>query len=62
MKDAKDKATGDLLRATDRRARYADKQRALGRTQCGIWMTQTEREAVEQLLAQMRGEDVPRAD
>lgn len=64
MKDTHDKATGDLLQTpiAKARTRWADKQRALGRTQCGIWMTQTEREAVEQLLAQMRGEDVPRAD
>lgn len=63
MKDHHDKATGDLLQTpiAKARERWADKQRAMGRKQCGVWMTEAERAAVERLLAQMRG-DVPRAD
>lgn len=57
MKDTHDKATGDLLQTpiAKARLRWAEKQRALGRKQCGIWVTDAEREAINRLLADMRG-------
>ena len=56
MKDTHDKATGDLLQTpiAKARERWADKQRAMGRKQLGIWVTDAEREAINRLLADMR--------
>ena len=56
MKDHHDKATGDLLQTpiAKARQRWAEKQRALGRKQLGIWVTDAEREAINRLLAGMR--------
>lgn len=59
MKDRRDKQTGDLLRSpgAGRQAAYADRQRAAGRRQRSMWLTDDEAAAVAALLKQMRGTD-----
>lgn len=55
MKDQHDKSTGDMLEKRDRRKVWTAKQREAGRKQIGIWVTEAEREAINRLLADMRG-------
>ena len=57
MRDRNDKSTDDLLRtpAARRQAAYADRQRALGRCQRAIWMTEPEYLATQELLDRLRG-------
>lgn len=59
MKDPRDKQTGDLLRSpgAGRQAAYAARQRAAGRRQRSMWLTDDEAAAVAALLEQMRGTD-----
>ena len=57
MKDPRDKQTGDLLRSpgAGRQAAYAARQRAAGRRQRSMWLTDDEATVVSALLEQMRG-------
>lgn len=59
MKDQNDKQTGDLLASPGarRQAAYAERQRAAGRRQRSMWLTDDEAAAVAALLEQMRGTD-----
>lgn len=59
MKDPRDKQTGDLLASPGarRQAAYAARQKAQGRRQCAMWLTDDEAAAVAALLKQMRGND-----
>lgn len=59
MRDPKDRQTRDLLRSpgASRQAAYADRQRAAGRRQRSMWLTDDEAAAVAALLEQMRGND-----
>jgi len=58
MKDSRDKQTGDLLRSpgAGRQAAYAARQRAAGRRQRAMWLTDDEAAAVAALLEQLRSE------
>lgn len=58
MKDPRDKDTADLLRSrgANRQAAYAARQRAAGRRQRAMWLTDDEARAVAALLQSMRGE------
>lgn len=62
MKDAHDKVTGDLLVALTPKQRWAQRQREKGLKQRGLWVTDAEMEAIERLLEQLRGADVPQDD
>ncbi len=59
MKDPRDKQTGDLLASPGarRQAAYAARQKAQGRRQRAMWLTDDEAAAVAALLKQMRGND-----
>ncbi len=59
MRDKHDRQTGDLLRSpgAGRQAAYAARQRAAGRRQRSMWLTDDEAAAVAALLEQMRGTD-----
>ncbi len=59
MRDPRDKQTGDLLASPGarRQAAYAARQRAQGRRQRAMWLTDDEAAAVAALLKQMRGND-----
>lgn len=55
MKDPQDQQTADLLHKPTREQRYRVRQLAMGRRQCGMWITDEERAAIESLLASLRG-------
>lgn len=59
MKDPRDKQTGDLLASPGarRQAAYAARQKAQGRRQRAMWLSDDEAAAVAALLKQMRGND-----
>lgn len=59
MRDPRDKQTGNLLLSPGarRQAEYAARQRAQGRRQRAMWLTDDEAAAVAALLKQMRGND-----
>lgn len=59
MRDPRDKQTGDLLASPGarRQAAYAARQKAQGRRQRAMWLTDDEAAAVAALLKQMRGND-----
>jgi len=56
MRDRNDHTTTDLLQtpAAKRQAAYADRQRAAGRRQRAIWLTDGEYEAVRGLIESLR--------
>lgn len=57
MRDKHDSKTGNLLASVGakRQARYAERQKAAGRRQASYWLTDDEKQSVENLLAQIRG-------
>lgn len=60
MRDPQDKQTGDLLVSPGarRQAAYAARQRAQGRRQRAMWLTDDEAAAVAALIEQLRaGQD-----
>lgn len=56
MRDPQDKQTGDLLASPGarRQAAYAARQRAQGRRQRAMWLTDDEAAAVAALIEQLR--------
>ena len=56
MRDKHDKSNDNLLRtpAARRQAAYAERQRAAGRRQRAIWLTDDEYQAVQALVGSLR--------
>ena len=56
MKQREDTKTADMLRSAGARAQaaYAERQRAAGRRQVNLWLTDAEANQVRNLLEQLR--------